>query len=112
MNRSDATSTRVDLWFAFLAGPLAWAFHETLSYALVKLACETGLIVLLDLVTLITVAIACLGIMAAIRTRGLRVEPPRGSADLLAAAAIVMDALFVFAILMEAAPDLVVSPCL
>jgi hypothetical protein len=105
----DTISTRPSLWFAFLAGPAAWTLHELLSYALVKLACETGAGFVLHLVSLLTLALAVAGAFAAVRIYQRESAP---DARFLAAASGLMSGLFCFAILMEYLPDLAVSPCL
>ena len=112
MNRVDETSTRVWLWFAFLAGPLAWTAHELLSYAFVKVACTNGLSVLEPLTTLGALVIVCAGGFIAMRVHGGRIGAAHDTPDFLAAAAIVLNALFALAIVMEAIPNAVVSPCL
>jgi hypothetical protein len=110
VKRVDATSTRVSLWFAFFAGPLAWTAHELLSYALVKLACANGLGVLEHLLTVAALALAAAGAYAALRARGE--GQPQGTSEFVAGAAILISAVFAFAIFMEAIPDLLVNPCL
>jgi hypothetical protein len=108
---TDATSRRSSLWFAFLAGPLAWSVHETLSYALVKLACSSGLLMLVYIVTVGCLALAGVGLYVAIR---LQHQPhsPETAFDFVSATAILVDAMFAFAIVMEAIPLTLVSPCL
>lgn len=49
------------LWFAMLAGPIAWSAHLLLSYALVPIACDTGWAFLLVVVTAITALVALAG---------------------------------------------------
>lgn len=112
MTHVDATSTRASLWFAFLAGPLAWAAHELLSYVLVRPACANGLGVLEHLVTLAALALAGAGAYVAVRTHGARAGQPQDTSEFLAGAAVLISAVFAFAIFMEALPDLFVSPCL
>jgi hypothetical protein len=110
VNRFDTTSTRWSMWFAFLVGPIAWAAHETLSYAFVKLACGSGLMILEYLVTLLCVALVAVG---GYLSRGATLSrTPLTSAEFIYLSALVLNILFVFAILMEALPNLVVSPCL
>ena len=109
MSRVDATAPRAALWFALLAGPLAWTGHELLSYMLVKVACSTGLGVLEHLVTLGALAVAAAGAHVGMRIRaGSPPDPP----EFVANVAVTISGLFVFAILMEAIPDIVLNPCL
>lgn len=107
MNRVDTTSTRSSLWFAFLAGPLAWTAHELLSYALTRPACSNGFLFLEYLVTLGMLAVALGGLYLAVRH-----VRDSGTPEFLALASVVLNILFGFAIIMEAIPTLVVSPCL
>jgi hypothetical protein len=109
---SDATSTHLGLWLAFFAGPTAWSLHELLSYAFLKVACGAGLGFVEYLITLAALALAGAGAFAAYRTHGSRIHPARTATDLMWGAAVLIDALFAFAIVMEAIPNLAVSPCL
>jgi len=108
----DATSTNGWLWFALLAGPIAWSIHELVSYAFVKVACQTGVVLILHLVTLATLALVGAGVYVALREYRPRIEPPRSTAELLFAISVLVNILFAFAIVMEGLPNLVVSPCL
>jgi hypothetical protein len=108
----DATSTNWRLWLAFFAGPAAWTVHELLSYALVAVACASGLGVLLHVVTLVCLGLAGAGVWLVLRSHALRFEPPANAEDILALAAVLLNAVFAFAILMEGLPNVVVSPCL
>ncbi len=107
MSQVDTTSTRFSLWFAFLAGPLAWTAHELLSYVLVRPACSNGLLFLEYVVTLGMLAVAGAGLYIAYRH--VRSD---GTPHFLSLASIVLNLLFGFAIIMETIPTLVVSPCL
>ena len=98
------------LWFAFFAGPVAWTLHESVSYALVKPACGSGAVVLEHIVTLAALALPVAGAYVASRVGGLRV--PRTTPEFVSVSALVLNGLFAFAILLEALPELVVSPCL
>jgi hypothetical protein len=108
----DTTSPRADLWFAFLSGPCAWALHETLSYILARPACAVGLLPLEYVVTIGALAVTGYGLYLALRVHRGRLGPPETTPRFLAAAAIVLNALFGYAIIMEAIPNAVVSPCL
>jgi hypothetical protein len=100
------------MWLAYFSGPLAWTAHELLSYALVRLVCGTGLGILQAVVSIAALALAAAGTFVAVRVYGARVRAPRSGMEFVAATAILGDGLFVFAIAMEAIPELVVSPCL
>ena len=54
--RPEGAQDTLPLWFSLLAGPLAWTAHLLLSYALVPLACATGLTIILHAVTALTLA--------------------------------------------------------
>jgi hypothetical protein len=110
VKRIDTTSTRWSMWFAFLVGPIAWAVHETLSYAFVKLACGSGLLILEYVVTLLCVAVVAIG---GYLSRGaILSRTPVTSAEFIYLSALVLNILFGFAIILEALPNLVVNPCL
>jgi hypothetical protein len=106
----DATSTRAALWLAFFAGPVAWSLHELLSYALVKLACNQQLMVVEYLVSLATFVLAAAGAYVSYRQGGT--HTPRTTVEFIALAALLMNLLFAFTILIEALPQVVVNPCL
>jgi hypothetical protein len=108
VKRVDTTSTRPSLWFAFLAGPLAWTAHELVSYVLVKVACSHGLLALEYLVTIAALALTGAGLYVAVRAP----RPSQSTPDFILIAAIVLNALFAYAIVMESLPDLVISACL
>jgi hypothetical protein len=112
MRRADPTSTRTGLWFAFLAGPLAWTAHELISYALVRPACSANALIVEYLVSLAALALAGSGILVAGRSHGWRARVPRSTAEFVLAAAILLDLVFGFAIVLEAIPEAVISPCL
>jgi hypothetical protein len=112
VRQPDTTSTRTSLWIALLAGPTAWTLHEVGSYALVKLACETGFSFMLHGVTLLALALCAVGAYLAVRTYGTHVHAPRNSAEFIAGAAVLVSLIFAYAILMEGLPNAVVSPCL
>jgi hypothetical protein len=108
----DTTSTNLALWLALFAGPVAWTLHLLVSYALVKVACEANVALLLHLVTLATLALAVLGLAIAVRAYGLRWQPPRTASDFLWVTSMLVNLVFAFGILMEGLPNAVVSPCL
>ena len=112
MKRADLTSTNWSLWFAFVAGPVAWTLHELVSYALVRPACGMGFGFMLHLVSVACLGLAGAGAYVALRAHGPRLAPAASAADVLAGTGVLMNALFGFAILMETLPNVVVSPCL
>lgn len=98
------------MWFAFLVGPIAWAMHEALSYALVKVACGSGLMILEYVVTFVCIGLVATGAYLSYTASGSRT--PRTSAEFIYLAALVLNIMFAFAIVMETLPNVVVSPCL
>jgi hypothetical protein len=83
-----------------------------LSYVLVRPVCSYGLPILEYAVTLAMLAAVAAGGYVAVQThRGALSNPPT-TVQFLAVAAMVLNALFGYAIIIEAIPNLVVSPCL
>ena len=109
MKQVDAVSSRPALWFGLFAGPLAWTLHELLSYALVRFACANNTGFLLNVVTLGCLAIAAAGGYVALRAYGME---SHDEAKFLAGAGVLVSGLFIFAIVMESIPNMMVSPCL
>lgn len=112
-NRRDAL-----LWFTVLAGPLAWALTEQLSYMLTPTACWTGRQILLYLVPLGTLLIVLAGaLIARSRWKG----EPEGSTEkgfpedsrsrFMAIAGFWLCLGFALAILAESVPALVLRVC-
>jgi hypothetical protein len=100
----------VSLWFGLFAGPLAWTAHELLSYVLVRPACTASVLFLEYLVTIAALAVTGAGLYVAAPRTELR--PPQTTTEFISLTSIVLNVLFAFAILMEAIPNVVVSPCL
>jgi hypothetical protein len=106
------------LWFAVLAGPLAWALTEQLSYMLAPTACWTGRQILLYLVPLGTLLIVLAGALIA---RSPEKGKPEGSTAeglpedsrvrFMAAAGFWLCLAFALAILAESVPTLVLRVC-
>jgi len=106
------------LWFAVLAGPLAWALTEQLSYMLTPTACWTGQRILLALVPLGTLLIVLAGALIA-RSRWKR--EPEGSTEkglpedsrtrFMALAGFWLCVAFALVILAESVPTLVLRVC-
>ena len=62
--------TPLPLWTGILAGPIAWAFDLTASYASVKWVCHTRTYGILPLITLASLAVV--GVAAIISWKALR----------------------------------------
>ena len=65
----EATTVAV-LWFAVLAGPIAWTLGLNADYALVRIACTEQTMLPLHLVTLVTLPLAAAGGVVAWRAWG------------------------------------------
>jgi hypothetical protein len=106
------------LWLCLLVGPAAWTAHLLLSYVLVPVACATGLILLLHLVTLLT-ALATLAAAGVAYlgwewlSEGQRAgnNGSSGGSRFLAASAVLLNGIFLFVILVEGIPTFYLSPC-
>jgi hypothetical protein len=98
------------MWLAYFSGPLAWTVHELLSYALVKLACGSGLMLLEFAVSVLCLLAAAAGIYLSYGATPKRA--PQTTVEFMYLSALVLNLLFLFAIVMESLPDLVVNPCL
>jgi hypothetical protein len=109
--RRDRAATSVSLWFGMLGGPLAWAAHEQLSYALVPPACYGGNAWPLHLVTAGSVLVALAAGVVSLRTYASTGAEPQGAADYMAATGILASAFFLFVIVLEWIPGLMLSPC-
>jgi hypothetical protein len=95
------------LWFAMLAGPLAWSAHSLASSALVSAACSVGAWPL-DLITVVCELLALGGLVAAVRLPRAQLGP--GGAFLVGTSLLV-DGFFAVVVLIEGAPSLVLNPC-
>ena len=106
------------LWTGILAGPLAWGFDLTMSYALVKWSCNAHREGILRLVTIVAVAVLAVGTttawMAFIRTAhdaptdgGL----PRQRARFMAILGLVSSAFFALTIAATTIPQGLLDAC-
>lgn len=108
-------SGRLTLWFAVGAGALSWSAHLLVSYALLPIACATGVAWILHGVTLVTLLVTVAGGWVGYRA-WQRYRDERGpSADYqryMGRSATLLNALFGFAIALEGVPVAILSPCL
>ena len=110
--------TPLPLWTGILAGPIAWAFDLTASYALVKWVCHTSRYGALQLITLASLAIV-LGAgavsWAALRRTADDVPTdggrPRQRARFMAVLGLASCALFALQIIAGAIPHWVLDAC-
>jgi hypothetical protein len=102
-----------------LLGPLAWTAHLLLSYPLLPVACGLGGPLLLHGVTLATALPTAWALRVAWRRwRATRDDPRSGTTGVatgnrpfMAFSAILMNGVFLFAILLEGLPPFFLSPC-
>jgi hypothetical protein len=96
--------------FGVLGGAVAWITHLMTVYALLPVACLTGTGLVIHLTTLLFGGVAVGAIV--VSARGWQ-RPNAGSAERwLGAAGLLLNAIFLFAILVEGAAAFVVDPCL
>ena len=110
--------TPLPLWTGILAGPIAWAFDLTVSYALVKWVCHTNGYAVLMVITLVSLAIVVGGAAVSwtalmrttsdVPTDGGR---PRQRARFMAVLGFASCALFTLQILAGAIPHWVLDAC-
>jgi hypothetical protein len=110
--------TPLPLWAGILAGPVAWAFDLTTSYALVKWVCASDSYGVLHAITVVAFAIVCAG--AALSWLALRQTAgdlptdggqPRQRARFMALLGLTSSALFAMQILAGAVPNWVLDAC-
>ena len=107
------------LWFAVLAGPLAWALGLNAEYALVLLACDRGTMLPLHLVSLGTLLVAgtggAVGWREWRRAGGGRPEEGGGTLDrsrFIAALGILSGGYFALTIVAQWIANLFLNPCM
>ena len=107
------------LWFAVLAGPLAWMLGLNAGYGLVRVACARNSNLALHLVSLATLLLALAGGWVAWRewSRTGRRWPgeeggPLARAEFMAATGVMASALFSLAIVLQWVASLFFNPCM
>ena len=110
--------TPLPLWTGILAGPLAWAFDLTASYAIVKWVCHTNRESVLQLITFASLAVVigagAISWIAFMRT--VHDEPtdggrPRQRARFMAVLGLASCGLFALQILAGAIPHWMLDAC-
>jgi hypothetical protein len=105
------------LWTSFFLAPLAWAFDQSLSYALVKWVCATGHKNVLTVISLAALAMTGaggrLGWVQLQRLRDAREDGGRqpDRSYFLAVVAIGFNVLIALLIVTAAVPRFILSPC-
>jgi hypothetical protein len=106
------------LWAGILAGPIAWAFDLTASYAVVKLVCHTRNDAVLPLITIASLSAVTVG--ALISSKALRRTTedaptdggrPLQRARFMAVLGLALCGLFALQILAGAIPHRVLDAC-
>jgi hypothetical protein len=97
------------LMVGMLAGPIAWSAHLLLIYALIPVACALGSAAPIHLTTLVTALLTVGGGVLAARS-WWRAGDDR-TARFMGLGGMLLGGLFLFAILMEGMPPLILGPC-
>jgi hypothetical protein len=107
------------LWFAMLAGPVAWMIGLNADYFLVRLACTKSTMIPLHLVTVVTLALAVSGGLVAHRDWKLSgAEWPGeeggvlGRSRFMSALGILTASFFALVIVAQWLAKLFISPCI
>jgi hypothetical protein len=121
--KSDPRTSHVErrdvlLWIGLLAGPIAWALHEQVSYMTAETACHSGTVIYQHLATLGTLLLALAGLLIAWRRLQRAPESstekgdPRASRiHFMALAGVTCSAWFALVILAAWIPNLILGPC-
>jgi hypothetical protein len=111
-------SQHLPFWLALLGGHLAWTAHLLLSFFLVPVVCASGLGILPHLITLLCALGALAAAVASLRywaRADAAGRPPHGWPDrpvrYLAFSGFILNGLFLYAILMQGVPGLLLNPC-
>jgi len=106
------------LWIGILAGPTAWAFDLTASYALVKWTCSTERGALLHLLTLVSLTAVAFGAIVSWRALQHSADAaptdggePRQRAHFMAVLGLTSCALFALTIVASAIPQWILDGC-
>lgn len=107
------------LWFAVLAGPVAWMLGLNAQYGLVRVACARGSMLYLHAVTVLTLALALAGVWMALREwrRTGRGWPDEQGGTLsrsrfMAVVGLMAGALFSLAIVAQWLANVFLNPCM
>lgn len=113
--------SQLSLWFGLFGGAAAWAAHLVLAYALVPLACDQGLEILLYATVPLTIAIALVAVILSWRgwrrSRGYEVRDENGDrvihqrVGFMSISGLVMSTFFLAVIIAQTVPILTQSPC-
>jgi hypothetical protein len=117
-NLSAPTVDTAWLWFGVLAGPVAWALDEAVSYAITQHACSTGAFYELHIISVVCLLLAISGVVV---SRWQLTRVPEGADDeggsprdrgwFLARFGIACSLGFALVIIALAVPKIILSPC-
>lgn len=101
------------LWFAALAGAVAWALHILIIYPLVRLECRRGSVGLILGVSAACALVALAGGAVALRLRDVEAPDPAVTerARLMARTGFLLNVLFFLVIVAETVPVFYTDPC-
>lgn len=103
-------SRKLPIAFGALGGSVAWAIHLIVIYAVVPIACLTSSGLIVHLMTLLFGAAA--GASIYVSWRGMQQRMGGGDARWLGAAGVILNSIFLLAILLEGVAAFVIDPCL
>ena len=105
------------IWFALIAGPLAWALRELVGYALVRPSCVAGTTQWLLLTAAAMLALTLSGVVAGricvVRAGGGRDDggSPADRAWFMGTVALGLDLLIALLIVLSVVSEITLSPC-
>ena len=105
------------IWFALMAGPLAWAFRELVSYALVRPSCVAGttqwLLLTATAMVALTLGGAVAGRACVVRSADGRDDGGRAvdRAWFMGTVALGLDLLVALLIVLSVVSEIALSPC-
>ena len=105
------------LWFAVLAGPIAWAMNQELSYLFVPWACATGTRLMLHVVTIAALLLSLAGSVVGWQSwrKSGDSDDAAGSAigrsRFMALGGMTLSVMFAVVILAQGFPSFLLSPC-
>lgn len=98
------------LWFAALGGAVAWSLHLLLIYGFQSVACALGTALAIHLLTVALAAIAAASVYVSI---GIWRDASGSAARRwVGLASLLLNAIFLFSIVVQGLPALIVDPCI
>ena len=100
---------RLLVWSGALGGAVAWSVHLLAMYAFLPVACAAGSTWPIHVITLLSVAATLAACAAALAVR--RRQGATSAERWMALASLLLNALFLFSIVVEGLPALILRPC-